>query len=552
MNAAELSVFAGALEQLCSEMDVTLERTAFSPIISESADRACGMYSAVNGSVIAQGRRGLPIFVGIMQFSVEAFLREVEEYAEGEIYIMNDPYRGGTHLMDTRLVAPFYYQGELICFLANTAHWADIGGATPGGFGTRSDSIHAEGIRIPPTRLVQSGNLDRNVLNLILENIRIPEDREGDLLAQLNALNVGRTRLTELIDRYGIGRFQALSSQLADYSERVARAQIRKIPNGTYNAIDFVDDDGINFEPLTIDCTMVVEDEKLTFDFTGTSAPCEGPLNSPIGASTSAVLIAMMHLFPELPINHGTFRPIEVNIPPGTFLSAVYPRPVAACASEVPSRVIDTVMAAMGEADSGRAQGGAASTSVNFTLYGLDGNREYLMYFFAGGGYGAWDSGDGLSNACATISMSQVPPIELLEEWYPIQFERYELNAGSGGDGEFRGGLGAQYLIRLDGENAEASFLGDRGKFPPKGAAGAEPGTTTKIRIVREGGEIYAPPHVSKDQDVRLKKGDKIFVRMPGGGGYGDPAKRSQAARDLDERAGILVPSFTINEEAPA
>lgn len=548
MNAAELSVFAGALEQLCSEMDVTLERTAFSPIISESADRACGMYSPLDGTVIAQGRRGLPIFVGIMQFSVQAFLREVEEYADGEIYIMNDPYRGGTHLMDTRIVAPFYYGGELICFLANTAHWADIGGATPGGFGTRSDSIHAEGIRIPPTRLVKDGRLDRNVLNLILENIRIPEDREGDLLAQLNALGVGRTRLTQLIDRYGIERFRELSAQLADYSERVARAQIRKIPNGVYNAVDFVDDDGINFDPLTIDCTVTVEDERVRFDFTGTSAPCEGPLNSPIGASTSAVLIAMMHLFPELPINHGTFRQIEVNIPDGTFLSAGYPRPVAACASEVPSRVIDTVMAAMGDADSSRAQGGAASTSVNFTLYGLDGDREYLMYFFAGGGYGAWESGDGLNNACATISMSRVPPIELLEEWYPIQFERYELRGGSGGDGEFRGGLGAQYLIRLDGENAEASFLGDRGKFPPRGAAGAEPGIATKIRIIRNDGEVYAPPHVSKDQDVRLAKGDRIFVRMPGGGGYGDPTKRSQAAREFDERAGVLIPSFTLEE----
>jgi N-methylhydantoinase B len=541
MNAAELAVFAGVLEQLCSEMDVTLERTAFSPIISESTDRSCGMYSAVDGGVIAQGRSGLPIFVGIMQFSVEAFIKEVTDYQDGDIYLMNDPYRGGTHLMDVRLVAPYYYDGELICFLADTAHWADIGGATPGGFGTRSTSIHAEGLRIPPTRILRDGSLDQNVMRLIMENIRIPQDREGDLLAQLNALNIGRSRLDAVISRYGLPRFRELCAELGDYSERVARSVIRGIPNGEFHATDFLDDDGVDFDPLVIDCTVRVEDEDLWFDFAGTSAPCAGPLNSPVGASMSAVFIALMHLFPELPINAGTFRRIHVDIPAHTFLSAEYPSPVAGCASEVPSRVIDTVMAAIGHADDSRAQGGASSTSVNFTLHGINEGREYIMYFFAGGGYGAFDGGDGLSNVCATISMSRVPPIELLEEWYPVQFETYALRDGSGGDGEFRGGLGAHYAIRIDSEIARASFLGDRGKFPAQGAAGGGPGGMTKIAIVRANGEVYLPPHVSKDQDVELHKGDRIVVRMPGGGGFGDPADRSRQAIARDERAGMLT-----------
>ncbi|GAF43687.1 hydantoinase B/oxoprolinase family protein [Rhodococcus wratislaviensis] len=546
MNAAELAVFSGVVEQLCTEMDVTLERAAFSPIISEATDRACGMYAATDGGVIAQGHRGLPIFVGIMQFSVEAFINEVTDYEDGDVYVLNDPYRGGTHLMDVRIIAPYYYQGELVCFLANTAHWADIGGATPGGFGTWSTSIHAEGLRIPPTRIVKSGQLDRNVLNLILENIRIPQEREGDLLAQLNALAVGRVRLDAVIDRYGLERFRELCGELGDYAERLARAQIRKIPNGQFTAADFLDDDGIGFDPLKINCSLTVQDEKLTFDFAGTSAPCQGPINSPVGASTSAVLIALMHLFPNLLINSGTFRQIEVNIPDETFLSATYPAPVAACASEVPSRVIDTVMEVVGKADPEHAQGGACSTSVNFTLHGTDGGREYIMYFFAGGGYGAFDGGDGLNNACATISMSQVPPIELLEEWYPITFERYEFRGGSGGDGEFRGGLGAQYLIRVNSDTAQASFLGDRGKFPPKGASGGSDGSMTTIRILRNDGSVYIPDHVSKDQDVDLVKGDRIFVAMPGGGGFGDPALRGDDARERDERAGILVHSFDI------
>jgi N-methylhydantoinase B len=544
MNAADLAVFAGVLEQLCSEMDVTLERAAFSPIISEATDRACGIYSATDGGVIAQGQRGLPIFVGIMQFSVEAFLREIEDYAEGDVYIMNDPYRGGTHLMDVRIIAPYYYDGKLVCFLANTAHWADIGGATAGGFGAWAKSIHEEGLRIGPTRIARGGKLDRNVIDLILANIRLPGDREGDLLAQLNALETGHRRLGAVIDRYGLDQFLEFSGELADYAERLTRAQIREIPNGTYAASDYLDDDGIAYDPLEIRCNLTVEDERLVFDFAGTSPECAGPLNSPIGSSTSAVFIALMHLFPDLLINNGTFRQIDVHIPDRSFLAARYPAPVSGCASEVPARVIDTVMAVVGQADSSLSQGGACSTSANLTLHGHDGDREYIMYFFAGGGYGAWDGGDGLSNACSTISMSKVPPIELLEEWYPIQFDRYGLRDGSGGQGEYRGGLGAEYLIRLN-SSAQASFLGDRGKFPPQGMAGGGDGMMTTIRVLRADGSVYSPPHVSKDQDVDLQPGDQVWVRMPGGGGFGDPARRSVDLEELDQRSGFVSTSLT-------
>lgn len=541
MNAAELAVFAGVLEQLCSEMDVTLERSAFSPIISEATDRACGIYSAADGGVISQGRRGLPIFVGVMQCSVQAFLAEVTDFADGDVFLMNDPFRGGTHLMDVRVIAPFYYHGELVCFLADTAHWADIGGATPGGFGAWARSIHEEGIVIGPTRIAAGGQLDRNVLQVILGNVRLPQDREGDLLAQLNALEVGRRRLTEVLDRYGPESFRRLSDELADYAEKLTRARIRQIPNGTYEATDFLDDDGIGFDPLRIRCRLTVSDETLHLDFSGTSAPCDGPLNSPEGASTSAVFIALKHMFPDLPISSGMFRPVQVDIPADTFLAATYPRPVSGCASEVPSRVIDVVMAALGQTDPSLAQGGACSTSANFTLHGRDGEREYIMYFFAGGGYGACEDSDGLSNAGSTISMAQVPPIELLEEWYPIQFERYELSADSGGDGQYRGGFGAEYVIRLTADEAKASFLGDRGKFPPRGIAGGQDGTTTSVTVLRGNGERYVPPHITKDQDVTLAQGDKIWVRMPGGGGYGDPRLRSPEARARDERAGFVT-----------
>jgi N-methylhydantoinase B len=344
-----------------------------------------------------------------------------------------------------------------------------------------------------------------------------------------------------VIDRYGLVDFRRLSDELADYSERLTRATIGRLRDGVYEAVDFLDDDGVGFDALSIRCLLTVAGEEMTLDFTGTSAPCAGPVNSPVGASTSAVFIALMHMFPDLPINSGTFRPVRVRIPEGTFLAATYPSPVSGCASEVPSRVIDVVMAAVGKAEPHLAQGGSASTSVNFTLHGHDGDREYIMYFFAGGGYGAYDGSDGLSNASSSISMAKVPPIELLEEWYPIRFERYELRDGSGGDGEFRGGLGAEYVVRINSEGATASFLGDRGKYAPLGIAGGADGATTAIRIVRADGSVYAPPHVSKDQDIDVADGDRIWVRMPGGAGYGDPARRSRDARERDARSGFDV-----------
>src|ERR1700761_2279651 len=235
-------------------MDTALERCAFSPIISEAVDRASGIYSAIDGGVIAQGVRGLPIFAGCMQYSVEAFLAEVPAPAPRDVYMLNDPYRGGTHLMDVRLLTPFHYDGELVCILGNTAHWADMGGAVPGGFGSRSVSIHEEGLRFGPTRLVEAGEIDPDMLAMVLDNIRLPDEREGDIGAQLNALEVGRRRLAELIDRVGLDRFHALSAELEAYAEKIAAARFEAIPDGRYEAFAFMDDDGVDFEPLRVQC----------------------------------------------------------------------------------------------------------------------------------------------------------------------------------------------------------------------------------------------------------------------------------------------------------
>ncbi|MDO9409007.1 hydantoinase B/oxoprolinase family protein [Patulibacter sp.] len=539
-NAADLAIFAGAIEQICSEMDTALERAAFSPIISESVDRASGIYSSIDGGAIAQGHRGLPIFTGCMQYSVEAFLDEVTVPGERDVYMLNDPYRGGTHLMDVRLITPFHVDGELVCVLANTAHWADMGGAVAGGFGSRSTTIHEEGLRFGPTRLVRDGEVDHDVLGLVLDNVRVPEERHGDIVAQLGALEVGRRRLTALVERYGLDGFRSFADQLGHYAERLARAQFLRLKHGRYETVAWLDGDGVSSDPLRVSCAMTVADGRLAFDFAGTSPTCAGPMNSPLGASKSGVLIGIMHAFPGLLINDGTFGLVDITVPPGSFLDARYPSPVAGCASEVPARVIDAVMALLGQALPELAQGAAYSTSANLTVHGHHEGREFIMYFFAGGGYGGHAGGDGLTNACATISMAKVPPIELLEEWYPVSFARYELRPDSAGIGQHRGGLGARYELVIEADRADVSFLMERGRFAPPGIAGGGDGALTTAKVVRTDGTVELPEHVTKDQDIQLRRGDRIVVEMPGGGGFGDPGLRDPALVDRDVRAGYV------------
>lgn len=541
VTAADIAIFAGAVEQICTEMDTALERCAFSPIISEAVDRASGMYSSTDGGVIAQGVRGLPIFAGCMQYSVEAFLAEVPAPAPRDVYMLNDPYRGGTHLMDVRLLTPFHYDGELVCILGNTAHWADMGGAVPGGFGSRSVSIHEEGLRFGPTRLVEAGEIDPDMLAMVLDNIRLPDEREGDIVAQLNALEVGRRRLAELIDRVGLDRFHALSAELEAYAEKIAAARFEAIPDGRYEAFAFMDDDGVDFEPLRVQCALTVAEGHLTFDLEGTSPRCKGPMNSPLGATKSGVLIGLLHSFPDLVINAGTFRRLEVAVPDGCFLNARYPSPVAGCASEVPARVIDVTIDALGQALPTLAQGAACSTSANLTVSGNHDGRDFIMYFFAGGGYGASAEGDGLSNACATISMAKVPPVELLEEWYPVRFDRYELRPDSAGAGRYRGGLGARVELRIECDRAEVSFLMDRGRFGPPGVEGGCEAKTTVARVVRTDGTELVPEHLTKDQDIEVGRGDRIVVELPGGGGFGPAAERDPQLVARDLKAGYVT-----------
>ena len=539
-----LSVIQAGLQQVCDEMDQSFSRSAFSPVIAEANDRSDGIYAAADGALIAQGVGGLPVFVGTMQYSTRTL---VEMIAEGrvlppepdDIYIVNDPYLGGTHLMDVRFARPFYRDGEIFCWLSNTGHWPDTGGSVPGGFSASATSVEQEGLRLPPVKLFKRGELDTEIYAIICSNIRVADQRIGDVKAQAAALKVGEDRLNELLDRYGDDTVKAAIEELRVRAARQMRVCISEIPDGTYTSCAIVDSDGVVNEPLRIELSIEKSGGDLTFDFDGSSEPCLGPMNSVLATTLSSVYLAMRHIFPEVPISAGAFEPLNVLRPEGTFLDAQYPRPVSGCAAEVSQRIAEAVFAALVEVLPDRVTAAPAGTSGNFALGGHDPvkSKDYVMYQLSGGGYGGNIDHDGLSNGCSTIGISKAPPVEIMEQAFPVLYHRYALREDSGGAGEYRGGFGLDYELELLRGNARASFVMDHGRVGPQGALGGGDGAPNEV-TVWQSGEPYTPDHLSKEQDIPLKPGDRVRVLTPGGGGFGPPQRRRHESVVEDVRLG--------------
>jgi len=572
LDPITLSVIQAGLQQVCDEMDLSFSRAAFSPVISEANDRSDGIYAATDGALIAQGAGGLPIFVGTMQYSTRTLIEmiaagKVSPPKPDDIYIVNDPYLGGTHLMDVRFAKPFYRNGKIYCWLSNTGHWPDTGGSVPGGFSASATSVEQEGLRLPPVRLFKEGQLDQEIYAIICSNIRISDQRIGDVKAQAAALIVGEERLNELLDRYGDDTVSAAIDELSARATTQMRVCIDTIEDGVYRSTAYVDSDGVVNEPLEIDLEITKTKGNLTFDFSKSSPPCQGPMNSVLATTLSSVYLAIRHIFPEVPISAGAFEPLNVIRPEGTFLDAHYPRPVSGCAAEVSQRIAEAVFAALVEALPDRVTAAPAGTSGNFALGGHDPerNKDFVMYQLTGGGYGGNADHDGLSNGCSTIGISKSPPVEIMEQTFPVLYHHYALREGSGGAGRQRGGFGLDYEVELRRGHAQASFVMDHGRFGPQGALGGADGAPNEV-VVRRGGKDYSPEHLSKEQDIPLLAGDRVHVCTPGGGGYGDPMARPAVDVLEDVRLERYTPaqvrdlfgvalnedSFTINDTETA
>lgn len=536
-----LAVTRGALHQIADEMDLHLIRAALSPIISEMHDCAHGIYDARNGETIAQGGFGLPMFLANMQYTVQNLLSHVEAeggFQEGDVWIVNDPYISGTHLQDVVIVAPYFVEGKPFALFANTGHWMDIGGSVPGGWAPQAREVHQEGLIIPPLRLYRAGQRNDDVVKLILSNLRLPDQISGDLEAMVNVFHVGRRGLDALIARYGAPTVRACIDEMMTRSERQMREHIEQIPDGTYRFVDHFDNDGVVDSPLTVHLALTVQGSDMTFDFSGTSDAATGPLNMAETTTRSLSFVALKHIFPDVPVNGGAFRPTQFNVPQGSMLAVQYPSPVCGY-TDVINRVIDVVFGALAQAVPTLVPAAPFGTAGVTTVAGhRDDGQYYVAVYPYPGGYGGSATSDGLTNGTLPSSLAGFMSVEMSEHRYPIRFEYFGIREDSSGAGEHRGGCGTRYGITALSD-CLVSVLGDRVDHAPFGIAGGLPAASNKVELILDG-KPWIPPMRSKAEKVRLTVGDSVHLASPGGGGFGDPGDRDIRSVERDVNRGLI------------
>lgn len=544
-DPVRLAVLKGRLEQIADEMDATLFRSAFNPIIAEAHDASHGLYHRETGDTLVQGKSGLPVFVGAMAFAVKLVIDKVRDKGltlqPGDVFIFNDPYEGGTHLSDFKLVRPYFAGGELFCYLASVGHWHDVGGNVPGNYNPVATESYQEGMLIPPVLLIRDGKVNDDIVAILQSNSRLPVSLYGDLQGQISALDLGVRRMDELLADFGAATVEAGMFELRRSAAGLMASYIEELPDGTYSAEDWLDNDGIVDEPLRIAIDLTIAGGRMTLDFSRTADACAGPVNISRSTCIAACYVALKHLFQDVPANAGVLDPITFNIPETSLLSGSRPRPVGGY-TETILRVIDIIFVAFADVAPERSNGCAYGTINALSMAGHRQNgSRWVMFSFFGGGHGGHPEGDGLNHGNAPISTATIPPVEILEAAYPVRFTQWALRPDSGGPGAHRGGCGAVYEIELLEESADAFLFGERGKYAPPGVAGGEPGGLNIFEYPAEGGTAN-PPMASKMVGIRLKRGERVRLETPGGGGYGNPADRDRNAIARDVRLGYVSP----------
>lgn len=518
MDSIKLEIFRSLYTSVAEEMGLTLRRTAFSPNIKERRDYSCAVFDR-QGRLIAQGDH-MPVHLGSMPMSVKAAI-ESGPFAPGDVVVLNDPYAGGTHLPDVTMVAPVSmpHSSQPLFYVANRAHHADIGGATPGSMGAATE-IYQEGVRIPPVRLVRRGELVGDLWNLILANVRGRAEREGDFAAQLGAIRVGQQRLLEIIERYGEAETSRYAAHLFNYAERIMRRTLAEIPDGEYEAVDYLDDDGESDAPIRIRTRITIAGERARVDFSGSSPQVAGPLNAVEAITVSAVFYVFRSLIEtDVPAGAGLLSPLEVIAPPGSIVNARPPAPVAGGNVETSQRIVDVLLLALARALPDRIPAASQGSMNNLTIGGWDPRlgQEFAYYETIAGGMGAGHASDGLSAVHSHMTNSLNTPVEALEYSYPLIVHRYQIRRRSGGAGKYRGGDGVIREIELR-TPARVSLLSDRRLLPPYGLAGGDPGQRGRNRLQRPGrSSVKLPGKFSIDAEA----GTRIIIETPGGGGHG-------------------------------
>jgi len=549
VDPIQLEIIRNALVAAAEEMSIAVYRAGRSNAIREMLDFSTAVFD-VDGRNIAQAAR-IPMHLNTMAPCLETILRDfipVEQWEEGDVVVTNDPYCGGSHLPDILTFQAVYVDGKRVGFTGVMCHHSDIGGPAPGSYNTSATEIYAEGLRIPPLKIKARGEQNSDVLALLLQNVRERAMFRGDLMAQIAALEIGGSQVVRLCDKYGFATLTQVSSQILDQSEAAIRRTIESVPDGEYVFEDFVDDDGINDEPIRIAVRLTVSGDRVLVDFGGTSPQVAGPVNCTLNVAKCAVYYAVIAgLGGEFQANSGCYAPIEVVAPYGSVVNAKSPASVVNRIA-VGHRIVNVILGALSHARPDHIPAAYFGVSYLYTLQASEGADKGPVYLDSiVGGWGAEPNRDGASSfSCGLHNLASIP-IEMVEDRHPVVFTRYALRPNSGGAGKYRGGLGMIREWRLESDSGVFAANFDRFHHPPFGLQGGEPGAVGRLTLTRDG-QIQALG--SKVSGVALRRGDVITVETSGGGGFGNPDERNADAIQMDLDTGSVSPAITDQSRA--
>jgi len=529
LDPITVEVVRHKFEGIANEMQSTLLRSSFSPIVKEGLDASASLFM-ISGDTLAQAC-AVPIHLATLIPIVKTMLKTfpLEKMKEGDVYIMNDPYLGGTHLPDIAIIMPIFHEGQVIAMSAAMTHHQDVGGMTPGSIPTNATEIYQEGIRIPPLKLMDGGELNEGLVSMLRLNVRIPDTFMGDINAQIAACHIGARRMSELAAIYGIDQLHAISDELVARSEQLTHAELRRIPDGQYHYVDYLDNDGIELDKrVRIEVTITVKDGRMHLDFTGTSPQLKGPFNCVASGVQAAAYFAVRVLTdPEIPTNAGCFRPITLHLPEGSLVNPVEPAPVGSRTATI-KRITGCILAAFKEVMPEKVPADSAGVLLALAFGGrLPNGKQYVTGELIAGGSGASYRCDGVDSVETDASNCMNLPAEAMEMEAPIRVNRMSLRQDSGGVGKYRGGLGIIKEFELLADSAVFTHRGERHYCAAAGSHGGGSGAFEESVVYRANGD----EEVIKSKVVMtLYKGDKVVVKTPGGGGFGRPEERDRKA----------------------
>jgi N-methylhydantoinase B len=550
LDIVTLTVINNALVNICREMGTAMMRTSYSPIFNEALDFSCVIFTP-NGEMIGQAEF-CPTMIGSAQYAVKWTIEELglDSFEPGDVVIHNDPYRGQCHMPEHMVLKPVFFGKQLRFFVANIAHVGEIGGMAPGSFAADATEVYQEGLRLPPIKIMRRGEYVKDVWKIILSNHRTPKSSWGDLHAMIGSLNIASERLVKLLEDYGADLLAEASNQLLDYSERWMRAEIREISNGIYEAADCMEDDGITDQPVWMRLKLIVADDEIIADWTGSDPQARGAINATFVVTAAATYSAVLHVTnKDIPRNSGCFRPVRIVTKPGTLVNVRHPGPSVGGNTETHPHIQNVVVAALSQAIPARTAAAEGATACNFLFGGLhpETGEYYTNYHFEGCGWGGTATHDGNSVMCPVNGNCRNTPVEVFETKYPFLTLEYSMRKDSGGVGKRRGGLGSSRRLRVLAPEITVSALLDRTRTHAWGLFGGSGGASAKLLVKKKGqsdfttfSKAFGTISATKFTRVVLKEGDEVIIESPGGGGYDPAGERSTEDIEDDIRQGYI------------